>query len=310
MSLAIVTTTNEGHVLAADSMETYKNSIGDVRNGSFSRMKIFQLNKDAGITVCGLSYLDGKSIGQHLAAYMREQSFEIMTLEQIASTLYDLFIGKYTAYIKEFEDKKADELRQFGCKDIQTESELERVTVRYRDLAGKEMKQDFYQPLLEFLLAGFNPDGTSGVYKITIPDAKDKGGIIQKLAPGHCGATWIGQTDVLVRLVRGWSPEIKRNKVIAELPQVKREDFLHALDDQEYIINWATMTVQDAINFSSLAIRTTENLQQITDGTYAAPGSSPGVGGPIDIAVITPEKGFFWVKRKTLKIGNTSVDME
>ena len=61
MSLAIVTTTNEGNILAADSMETYRNAIGDVREGSQTRMKLFQLNSRVGGIACGISFLENKN---------------------------------------------------------------------------------------------------------------------------------------------------------------------------------------------------------------------------------------------------------
>ena len=40
------------------------------------------------------------------------------------------------------------------------------------------------------------------------------------------------------------------------------------------------------------------------------PGDMPGVGGPIDVAIITPEKGFTWVSKKNLVVGNTEVNLQ
>ena len=48
MSLAIITTTNEGNILAADSMETYRNAMGDTREGSMTSMKFFQISSRVG----------------------------------------------------------------------------------------------------------------------------------------------------------------------------------------------------------------------------------------------------------------------
>ena len=310
MSLAIVTTTNEGHILAADSMETYKNAIGDVREGSQSRLKVYELNKMVGAAFCGLSFLENHNIEQHLNNYLRENSLEGLTVQVIAEKIYDLFIEKYNNYIKDFADKKEQELRDDGFSNVESSCELECVTVKYKDLSGKPATAQFYQPLLELLIAGYNPEGQSSVYKITIPDAKTFNGISMKLDNGQCGATWIGQTDVLVRVIRGWSPEIKKIKTVGELSELKRNEFISALDDQEYIINWATMTLQDAIDFSNMGIKITENIQRITDGTWQFPGSSPGVGGPVDIAVITPEKGFVWIQKKMLKIGKSTINFD
>jgi len=310
MSLAIITTTNEGNIMAADSMETYKNSIGDTREGSQTRMKLFQLNSRVGAVACGLSFLENKNIQQHMMELKRMVDFEGLPVYDIAEKLYDHFYGKYDAYLKASAERRKKDLEEKGFKKVTFAFDLECVILKYLDSGGKEVVQKFFQPIIEFLICGYDPDGTNKVYKITIPDPKEKNGIVLKLSKDQCGATWIGQTDVLVRIIRGWSPQVKQLKTIQELTDSKRAEFLKQLDDQEYLINWGTMTLQDAIEFSDLAIKTTESIQKITDGTWMLPGSSPGVGGPIDIAVVTPEKGFVWVQKKYLHVGKEVVDLD
>lgn len=310
MSLAIITTTNEGNILAADSMETYKNSIGDIREGSQTRMKLFQLNSRIGAVACGLSFLDNKNIQQHVIDFKRENDLEDKAVKEVVDGLYDFIYAKYNAYLKTSAERRKKEYEDMGHKKVTYLLDLECIVVKYTDKGGKEETQKFYQPIIELLIAGFDADGTNQVYKITVPDPKEKNGVVLKLSDEQCGATWIGQTDVLVRIIRGWSPQIKQLKAIQELPEMKMTEFLKQLDDQEYLINWGTMTLQDAIEFSELAIKTTESIQKITDGTWMYPGSSPGVGGPIDVAVITPEKGFVWVQKKNLHIGGEVVNLD
>jgi hypothetical protein len=309
MSLAIITTTNEGNIIAADSMETYKNSIGDTREGSMSRMKLFRLNSRTAAVACGLSFLENKNIQQHVGELSRNGVFEDKTVREIAEAVYDYIYGKYQTYLKTTAERRKADIEATGGKKVTYTLDLECINLKFTDSHGKEGTQRFYQPIIELLLAGYDPDGTNNVFKITIPDPKEKNGITLKLKGDQCGAAWIGQTDVLVRIIRGWSPQIKQLKVIQELPEIKKTEFMKQLDDQEYLINWGTMTLQDAIEFSDLAIRTTESIQKITDGTWMYPGSSPGVGGPIDIAVITPDKGFTWVQKKKLHIGGAVVDV-
>lgn len=309
MSLAIITTTNEGNILAADSMETYRNSIGDIREGSMTRMKLFQLNSRTGAVACGLSFLENKNMQQQVLQFKREHNLEVMTVQQIADKLYDFFFDKYQDYLKNTAKKKKEDFEKRGKKNVSTSMELECIKVKFKDDQGEQEKK-FYMPIIEFLIAGNDPDGTNGVYKIVIPDPKTKNGIVEKSKGGRPGATWIGQTDVLVRIIRGWSPQIKRSKHIAEMNELKKKEFLKEIDDQEYIINWGTMTFQDAIDFSTLAIKTTESIQRMTDGTWQLPGASPGVGGPIDIAVVTPEKGFVWVQKKKIDTNESVVDLD
>lgn len=310
MSLAIVTTTNEGNILAADSMETYRNSIGDTREGSQTRMKLFQLNKRVAAVACGLSFLENKNVQQHIKIFIRENNLEDMLVKDVVDKLYDYFYNVYSRYLKATADRKTEDFTAQGNKKVKSTIDLECITLDFEDPSGKKTSQKFYQPIMEFLIAGHDPDGSNNVFKITIPDPKEKNGVVMKLNGDQCGATWIGQTDVLVRIIRGWSPEIKRSKVIQELPEHKKSELMKFIDDQEYLVNWGTMTLQDAIEFSDLAIKTTESIQKMTDGTWRLPGSSPGVGGPIDVAVITPEKGFVWVQRKNLHIGNNVVSLE
>jgi len=56
--------------------------------------------------------------------------------------------------------------------------------------------------------------------------------------------------------------------------------------------------------------RTTENIQRFSDGTVLSPSGITGVGGEIDIAVITPEKGFVWLKQKKLKSEGAELSLE
>jgi len=42
----------------------------------------------------------------------------------------------------------------------------------------------------------------------------------------------------------------------------------------------------------------------------ANPGDMPGVGGPVDVAVITADQGFVWVSRKKLKIEGKEIDLD
>jgi hypothetical protein len=310
MSLAIVTTTNEGNILSADSMETYRNTLGDTREGSQTRMKLFQLNKRIGAVACGLSFLENRNVQQHIQELKRTVNFEGMQVKDVAEKIYDYFLEKYTAYLTASAERRKKDFETAGHKKVTYKLELEVITLKYSDKGGPDAEQKFFQPIMEFLIAGHDPDGTNNIYKITIPDPKEKNGVVLKLTKDQCGATWIGQTDVLIRIIRGWSPQIKQLKGIQEIPEVKRVELLRQIDDQEYLINWGTMTTQDAMEFSDLAIKTTESIQKITDGTWMYPGSSPGVGGPVDIAVVTPEKGFAWVQKKKLHIGGKEVDID
>jgi len=70
------------------------------------------------------------------------------------------------------------------------------------------------------------------------------------------------------------------------------------------------MTLQDAIDFCVLMVQTTSAIQRFSDGVQGDPGDMPGVGGPVDVAVITPNKGFVWVNKKKLNVGDAEIDID
>jgi len=91
-------------------------------------------------------------------------------------------------------------------------------------------------------------------------------------------ATWSGQIDVLAGVLQ---PSLMQG------PEGK------PVTMQKPPIIWAAMTLQDAIDFSIYAIRTTID-------TIRFQARPKNVGGPIDVLVITPD-GARWIQRKELK---------
>lgn len=92
------------------------------------------------------------------------------------------------------------------------------------------------------------------------------------------GASWSGQIDVLTSIV---SPVMAKDEKGAD--KVIRAPAP---------IIWDAMTLQDAIDFSIYAIRTTIDTMRF----QARPKN---VGGPIDVLVLTPEEAK-WIQRKEL----------
>jgi len=93
------------------------------------------------------------------------------------------------------------------------------------------------------------------------------------------GATWSGQIDVITSIV---------NPVI-----IKDEKGTDKVIRTPVPIIWDVMTLQDAIDFSIYAIRTTIDTMRF----QARPKN---VGGPIDVLVITPNEAR-WIQKKELR---------
>jgi hypothetical protein len=91
------------------------------------------------------------------------------------------------------------------------------------------------------------------------------------------GATWSGQIDVLSGVLQ---------------PSVFQDQEGKTIQVQKPPIIWDAMSLQDAVDFSMYAIRTTIE-------TIRFQARPKNVGGPIDILVITPD-GAQWAQRKEL----------
>ena len=316
MSLAINTTTPEGIVLATDSRQSFRNRKGMARIGSDNATKLFQINNRVGVAITGLAFLpeDGvmKNISKFIDEFKAEIDVENLKVKEVADKLHYLFDKKYDYQktLKDLPDKIQSDLLKQGCEIIEIKQEGYFIKYRFKDQNGQIKDGTGGVDMINILVAGYNKDGSHEVYLCYIP------GEIQKKRNSsekgkEYGATWIGQSDVVSRIVLGWDGRIKNVKFANEhLKIIGEEEFNKQLRSLEYVIQWGTMTIQDAIDFCVLMIETTSAIQRFSDGIQANPGDMPGVGGPVDVAVITPNKGFAWINKKKIKVGNVEIDLD
>jgi len=316
MSLAINTTTPEGIVLAADSRQSYRNRKGMARIGSDNASKLFQLNKRVGVAVTGLAFLpeDGapKNISKFIEEFKREIEIEKLNVKDVAEKLQDLFNNKYQwqEQLNRLPEKIQIDLKRQGCEVLEIKKEQYAIKFRFRDPQGNEKDGTGGVDKMNLLVGGYNKDGSHEVYICYIPgevqkkrDSREKG--------KEYGASWIGQSDVVSRIVLGFDGRISNLKFINEVERKIGQDQINKqLKNLQYVIQWGTMTLQDAIDFCTLMIQTTSAIQRFSDGIAADPGDMPGVGGSVDVAIITPDKGFVWVSKKKLKIGQNEIDLD
>jgi hypothetical protein len=317
MSLAINVTTSSGLVLATDSRQSYRNQKGMARIGSDTASKLFQLNKRVGCAITGIAFLQSpegiKNISAFVDEFKRVEEVERLNVEDLTNKLYKFFENRYDwktplqnlkALIKKDLESKGLEL----IGDFEEEKGI--LKFKFKDKAGKEQQGIGGVDRIDIMVAGFNHDGSYQVFICNIPgditkqrDSKVKG--------KEFGASWIGQIDVTSRIVLGWDGRIFNLPFIQEaIKNLGEESVIKQLRSLEYQISWGTMTIQDAVDFCNLVIRTTEAIQRFSDGIVMDPGDIPGVGGPIDIAVITRDKGFVWIKKKNISIDGKEIDLD
>jgi len=316
MSLGINTSTPEGIVLAADSRQSYRNRKGMSRIGSDSASKVFRLGKKVGLIVAGLAFLPDnggpKNISRFIEEFRNQADIENLSVKEISEKLHEFFEEKYQykTQLDSLPNQIKADLERQGCKVSKIKKEKGHVRFKFKDPAGIEKEGVAGVDQLQFIVAGYNSDGGHQVCMVYIPgnvevkrDSSKKG--------NEYGASWIGQTDVVGRIILGFDGRIGNLPIMQKATQeIGSDEVQKQLRSLEYVIQWGTMTLQDGIDFSTLAIETTTAIQRFSDGIAADPGDMPGVGGPIDVAVITPDKGFVWISKKNLRFGDKEVNLE
>lgn len=306
MSLAINTTTPEGMVLATDSRQSYRNQKGAARVGSDSASKLFLLNNRIAVAVTGLAFLPEngipKNISKFIDQFKRETEMEKMTVKEVAGKINDFFNTKHNwqEALSKLPEQLKDNFTKQGLEIIEIKKEKYKVLFKIKDKSGKITDGAGQVDGLVFFIAGYNTDGSHEVYNIYIPGEMIK--VRDSNQRGlEYGANWIGQTDVVSRIIKGWDVRIFSTPFVIDALKIKGQPEIEKqLNGLEYAINWGAMPLQDAIDFTVLAIQTTSAIQRFSDGILASPGDIPGVGGPVDVLVLTSD-GPKWIKQKELK---------
>ena len=316
MSLTINSTTPEGIILVADSRQSFRNQKGMARIGSDNASKLFQINERVGVAITGLAFLPENGVMKNISKFIDEFKHEVdvqkLDVKEVAEKLHYLFDKKYNykEQLKNLPERIRGDLQRQGCEILEIKVEERFVRFRFKDQKGQIKEGTGGVDMINLLVAGYNKDGSHEVYICYIPgeiqkkkDSKEKG--------REYGASWIGQIDVVSRIVLGFDGRIGNLKFINEAMQKSGQAEINKqLRSLEYVIQWGTMTLQDAIDFCVLMIQTTSAIQRFSDGIKADPGDMPGVGGPVDVAVITMDKGFVWVNKKELRVSNNTIDKD
>lgn len=315
MSLTIGVFTPEGIVLAADSRQSYRNITGAARIGSDNATKIFKVGNRFGVTVAGPAFLidpsqpklGARGIGAYINEFLNQMTPK-ETVETIATKLRTYLEGIYSPK-KQLDSLVVEISRQIesqGGKVVKKESaeHNQAVVIDYTDKDGNPQKGVAEVMPISLIIAGYDKNGDNyelDAYLVHIPGPTKH--IRKHGEENQFGANWTGQTDLVSRIIKGTDPRLfALDFMQAAIKNVGEAKAREQLDGFEYIINWGAMTLLDAVDFARLMIETTTAIQKYSDGIKLMPGDMPGVGGPIDIAVIRPDDGFHWHQRKELAL--------
>ncbi len=264
MTLAVTVVCQDGVVVAADSRTTLANH-RMLRVGSDFTHKVFEAGGVA-VTTYGEAFVADRSIASHMAEFAVAAADDCLHPGPAAHRLAEFFGDRY---------------------DVQAADD-------------PDVRPPPGVAALGFLVGGYDDAGVGEAWEVTLPDRSVEP--IATTANGG-GAAWRGQSDVVTRIVRGSDLELLER--LAEVHELSAEldTLAPLLDACGYRIPFDSMNLQDGIDFAVLCIRTTIDVQRLTLGPVAtAPEFSwPGVGGPIEIATVTPRRGFGWVQRTTVQ---------
>lgn len=268
MTLILAVTNPEGIVIAGDSRQTYTRQGGGIstnRIGSDSGVKVFELTSEVFAATTGWAFLrpQGAPSSRNISSLVDDFKPTIQPntpIAALAANLHTHFTAIYQWHVGQRYDAPV--------------------------AAG--------QAALSFLVGGYDQGSRTGVvYQCDIP-----GVVAQVRDTDNPLPYWLGQVDVVARIMLGYDPRL------LQLPAIQpiQAAITTQVASLNYVVSWATMTLQDAIDYAVSMIQTTITIQRFADGITARPGSPPGVGGPIDVAVCKPGQPMRWLARKDLHI--------
>ncbi|SRR6266567_4725370 len=274
MSIAVLVGVHDGLVLAADSASTLvaANQPGGAHAANVydNANKIFNLIKGEplGCATFGSGSIGNASIGTLIKDFRKE-----LSVKEPEKNKYRFDVNKYTM------EAVAKLLAEFLGKECDKLTLGERVKIN-----------------VGFLIAGYSTGESLGEsWGLNIIDGVPQ--IPHKLRDkDQAGINWGGQTEVLQRMVLGFSSQIfdvlgqvsQPPKTAEELKQTL-EALLSARLQAPLV--FAPMPVQDAIDLGRFLVHSAIMFSRFLPGAQV-------VGGPIEIAAITKHEGFKWISRK------------
>ena len=181
-----------------------------------------------------------------------------------------------------------------NCERLTVEEYAKKLSTFFFDRWREVMPADYKGPDMYFIVGGYDPSDAYGkVFLFGIPRYPDP----EPRNPGEndFGMTWGGQLEIASRLIHGFDPsllDIIRQEL--NLDDKRLQALTESFQRHRTLpIPYAVLPLQDCIDLATFLIRTTMNFQNLAVGVR-------GVGGPIDVAVITRTKGLEYVQQKKI----------
>jgi len=281
MSIAVVVSVNDGLVMAADSAATLTVSmtpgvIAGVANVYNNANKIFNLykGKPIGLVTFGAGSIGNSSIGT--------------LIKDLRATMMNK------------EKAKALKPQPFDAGDYTMEGVAKIVSAFLAEKCGApENAANMVNTNIGILLCGYSTTGSLGeLWNIEI----QKGNSVppkRRREPHDSGIDWGGASEIIHRIVMGFSPALYQALAEVSGPQGQRptpEQLFQQLNPLllarlQAPLAFSPMPIQDAIDLADFLVHSACMYSRFLPGAKI-------VGGPIEIAAITKHEHFKWVSRK------------
>jgi hypothetical protein len=191
------------------------------------------------------------------------------------------------SYMPDFAQELKDEGR-LGVQDF-----AERLSKFFLDKWNEQKMPTNLGQDMVFFVGGYDEVATYGkVFEIHIPSKPTP----LEWHKGQFGLVWGGQREYADRVIHGFDgrlPELTKN--FLNLDDKKRDELQKHLQSQlQAPVPFAFLPLQDCVDLAIFLIKTTITMQHWLVGVR-------GVGGAIDVAVITQEKGFSDIQKKEIR---------
>lgn len=263
MTITVAILVSDGIVLAADSRQVSLSALGQLRVDSDSAEKIIPL-------------------GSHMAAMIGGQSHFYQNFQESPRHISTLLRAGVARLPKD-------------STVLQTAKDLQQVVIEgltnHKAIAGVGKTGGSV-----FHLAGYDTS-VGRVYRCEVP-----GEVTLERETTDAGAIWGGQREIIDRLVLGWDSRLSDFLTQSNDSREVQAALLPQWPKLQLHLSFQTMTLQDAAALAELLATVTVRLQQVSDGIVGKPGFFPTCGGPVDVAMITPGEGFYWLRHKLVAL--------
>jgi hypothetical protein len=202
-------------------------------------------------------------------------------------------IGQRTAHslLPEFEEAFLAKYDARQNVEIYAEALSQFYLARWKE--NLPMPPEYKGPPMTFLVGGYSPkEPYWTMFIINIPNNPKP---IEQYRGNNFGMNWGGQLEIASRLIHGVDPRLMlllkkefnlTDEKVSELQKKIRAEV-------EFPIPYTVLPLQDCVELAIFLISTTMTAQRLAIGIR-------GVGGPIDVAIITRTKGLECVQQKQI----------